>query len=128
MGINVSWDDAERKIIYFHFAGQWEWDELYTASDQATAMLDSADHTVDFIMDIREASQNPKDLMSHAERIASGSHPRRGIMVVVGANKLLRTVGSGLRKLFPVATRSVVFANDLEEAYEIIADKQMSRP
>jgi len=128
MGINVTWDDAERKIIYFNFDGPWQWDELYAASDQATAMLDSVGHMVDFIMDIREASQNPKDLMSHAERIASGSHPRRGIMVVVGANKLLRTVGSGLRKLFPVATRSVVFASDLEEAYEVITDRQMLRP
>ncbi len=128
MGIKVTWDNAERTIIYFDFEGRWDWDELYTASEQATRMLDSVDHVVDFIMDIREAQQIPKDFMSHAEHIASGSHPRRGIMVVVGANGLLRTLGSGLRRLFPDATRNLAFAADLEEAYEIIADKQMSRP
>jgi hypothetical protein len=128
MGIKVTWDNADRTIISFDFEGRWDWDELYIASDQATAMLDSTDHTVDFIMDIRETQQIPKDFMSHAERIASGSHPRRGIMVVVGANGLVRTLGGGLRRLFPDATRNLVFAADLEEAYEIIADKQVSRP
>jgi hypothetical protein len=127
MSIKVTWDNAERTIICFDFEGRWDWDELYAASDQATEMLDSVDHMVDFIMDIRETQKIPKDFMSHAERIASGSHPRRGMMVVVGANRLLRTVGSGLRRLFPDATRNLVFAADLEEAEEIIADQQMLR-
>jgi hypothetical protein len=128
MSIMVTWDKADRTIISFDFAGRWGWDELYAASDQATGMLDSVDHTVDFIMDIRETQQIPKDFMSHAERLASGSHPHRGIMVVVGANGLLRTLGGGLRKLFPDATRNLVFAADVEEAYEIIEEKQTSRP
>jgi|FLYN01.1.fsa_nt_gi hypothetical protein len=128
MGIRVTWGNAERTFINFNFEGDWTWDELERATDQATGMLDSIDYTVDFIMDIRHANQVPKDLMSHAERIASGHHPRRGIMVVVGANRLLRTVGRGLRKLFPEATRNVLFAADLEEAHELIVERQMSRP
>jgi hypothetical protein len=128
MSIKVAWDNPEQTIISFDFEGRWDWDELYAASDQATRMLDSTDHMVDFIMDIRETQQIPKDFMSHAERVASGSHPRRGVMIVVGANGLLRTLGGGLRKLFPDATRNLAFAADLEEAYAIIADKQMPRP
>jgi hypothetical protein len=127
MSIKVAWDNADRTIISFDFDNRWDWDELYAASDQATEMLDSVDHMVDFIMDIRE-TVIPKDFMSHAERLASGSHPRRGVMVVVGVNGLLRTVGSGLRRLFPDATRNLVFAADVEEAYEVIEEKQMSRP
>ncbi len=34
----------------------------------------------------------------------------------------------GLRKLLPQATRSVVFTADLEDAYQIIAARQASRP
>jgi hypothetical protein len=127
MSIKVVWDNTERNIINFDFQGRWDWDELYAASDQATEMLDSVDYMVDFIMDIRE-TVIPKDFMAHAERLASGSHPHRGIMVVVGANGLLRTLGGGLRKLFPDATRNLVFAADVEEAYDIIEEKQISRP
>jgi len=125
MGIAVSWDNPQRTIICFDFSQGWDWDDVYAASDQATTMLDSVEHTVHIIMDIRNGGKIPGDLMSHAERIASGHHPRRGMMIVVGANRLLRTVGGGLRKLFPDATRNVIFASDLEEAYEIIADGQM---
>ena len=128
MGIAVTWDNPQRTVICFDFRDHWDWDDLYAASDQATAMLDTVNHTVHFIMDLRQANKIPGDLMAHAERIAGGHHPRRGKMIVVGANRLLRTVGGGLRKLFPDATRNVVFARDLEEAYEIIADSQPSRP
>ena len=126
MPITVKWDNPQHTIIQFDFDGEWTWDELEAATDQATGLLDSADRMVDFVMDLRGAKQVPGDLMSHAERIAGGHHPRRGAMVVVGANGLLRTLSGGLRKLFPEATRNVLFAADLEEAYEIIASRQAS--
>ena len=125
MGVSVSWDNPDQTIIRFEFDGEWNWDELYAASDQATEMLDNSEHTVDFIMDIRRAKKIPNDLMSHAERLASGKHPRRGLMVVVGANKLLRTLSGGIRKLFPEATQNVILAADMEEAYMKIYERQV---
>jgi hypothetical protein len=125
MGVRVSWDNPDRDIIRFEFDGEWNWDELHAASDQATDMLDTSVKTVDFIMDIRSTNKIPGDVMSHAERLASGSHARRGLMVVVGANKLLRTLSGGLRKLFPVATQNVILAADMEEAYMKIYERQV---
>jgi hypothetical protein len=125
--IQVVWDNIDKTVIRFEFEGSWTWDDLYQASDEATAMLDTVPHMVDFVLDVRNANQIPRDFMNHAGNIANGQNPKRGLLVVVGANRLLRTLGGTLRRLFPQATKDVKIVGTLEEAYEVISKQHELR-
>jgi hypothetical protein len=127
MAIRPSWENAAKTVITFEFEGRWTWDDLYHASDLATTMLHEVDHTVDFILDVRHASQMPSDFMSHAGHIAGGTNPKRGLLIVVGANFILRTLGNTLRKFFSDAMKDVVIVGTLEEAHVVIASQREAR-
>jgi len=128
MGIRVMWDNSERTIIRYEFETRWSWGDLYAASDEGTALLDSVGHRVDFIADLRGTSHLPGDFMQHAGRIAGGTHPRRGIVVVVGASPVLRGLSNTVGFLFRKATKDLRFADTLEEARTLIAAERVNHP
>jgi len=127
VSIRVAWDNIDKTVIRFEFEDSWTWDDLYAASDEATTMLDTVHNMVDFILNVRNANQIPRDFMNHAGDIASGENPKRGLLIVVGANRLLRTIGGTLRRLFPQATKDVEIVGTLEEAYEVISKQRELR-
>lgn len=126
MGIKVLWDNPEHTIVRYEFGPKWTWRDLNDASDAGTAWLDSVDHRVDFIADLSQTDHLPGDFMSHAGRIAGGSHPRRGIVVVVAASPFLRGLSNTLGRLYRKATRDLRFADTLDEAREIIASERVN--
>jgi hypothetical protein len=120
MPIRVAWDKADKTIVRLVFNGDWTWADLDRASDEAAALIDTVDHKVAVLLDVRRARQIPGDFMNHAGRIADGHNPKRGILVVVGASMLMQTVGGALFKLFPEATKDVMMAGTMDEAYAVI--------
>lgn len=126
MGIKVEWGNAEHAIIRYEFEPRWSWGDLYAASDEGTAWLDSVAHRVDFIADLRATRHLPADFMQHAGRIAGGTHPRRGIVVVVGASPVLRGLSNTLGFVYRKATQDLRFADSLEEARTVIAAERQA--
>lgn len=124
MGIKIMWDNDERTIMRYEFEARWSWADLYAASDEGTARLDSVDHRVDVIADLRGTSHLPGDFMQHAGRIAGGTHPHRGIVVVVGASPVLRGLSNTVGFLYRKATKDLRFADSLEEARTLIAKEK----
>lgn len=92
MGICVEKRGADDGILFWHFRGQWTWghlDEALKASHQYTGGLHKR---VDFILDIRDMSLPPADLVSQLRQRArrAPDDPHTGMKIVVGADSYLK--------------------------------------
>src|SRR5690606_1256215 len=120
-----------QKTIHLQFEPGWAWDDLYLAISQADERIISVSHTVDLIIDIREAGGLPKDFMSAARDIfAQGeARPNEGARVVVGANWLIRTAYQGFLKIYghKLENRPFLFAATLEEAQTLLENPELHR-
>jgi hypothetical protein len=126
MSVAVVWDDDEKSIIRFIFEGSWTLDELYTAFDEQSQMLDSVDHKVDVIVDFRESNAVPEHLIGNFSRIfqsSGSSHPNTGMTVLVGVGGFAQILADLFSKFFARLPTTTT----LEEAHTIIADERARR-
>ena len=125
MAIQVFWHDEGKQLIRCDVNGRWTWDDLQKALRQTIGMMDSVQHKVDFIIDLRGGSfmANPLSILAQAQSVATPeTHPNEGVKVVIGANGLVRTVYDGYRRITTSMGKNQVFqfANTMDEAHRII--------
>ena len=122
MSIQVVWDNDEKTIIRYTYQGQWTWDELAAVLEEAYALLDTVDHPVDFIIDLRQSVLLPKDALRHGERVAQAVHPNEGRSVVVGANMLVSRLADVFYKIYRRTSKQFRFVATLDEAYALLSN------
>ncbi|MCB9457710.1 MAG: hypothetical protein H6671_17130 [Anaerolineaceae bacterium] len=120
MSITTAWGNPEQTVIHLTFKRGWTWAQLKTAVAQADDLLTSVDHTVDLLIDIREAGGVPGDFLSAAgELFASGeARANEGRKIVLGAGPLIRTAYNGLVRVYGyrMKNRPFVFAANWSQA------------
>ena len=122
MSITNAWDNAEKTIIRQTWT-DWTWDEYAAASSEHKAMLDTVKHVVDLIVDVKSIIF-PKNILSLLPKFAAATsftHPRAGLVVVMGASPTAAAIGKTFCKVHSLLSRKVFFAPTLEEAHQIIA-------
>lgn len=87
MGITVTWDTEEKVTICYTVTGRWSWNNIYTAVEKVTGILDRISRQVDLIINVREAGQ-PYSMIWDTRRIAAMAHPRLSMAVIVGKTLL----------------------------------------
>ena len=133
MPIRIAWHDETHRVIRCTAEGKWTFDELRDALAQTIGMMDSAPHTVDFIIDVRGASMIPGGIGGAAQGASSvatpETHPREGVKVVLGANALVRMAYEAYRKLNARMGKQqeFLFARDDADARAILAQAQRAR-
>lgn len=120
MPVRVAWDNQSKTVARFTFDGSWRLEELYAAMRQHDAMLVSIDHVAHVIVDMRSSSVMPKNTLSIRSRQDHNRTPNVGIVVVLGANALVKAMAA-LYKSIATYNISMSFADDEDEAYEVIA-------
>jgi hypothetical protein len=121
MAIEVSWHNPE--TLYIRFAPGWTWDDLRVAGAEIDRLIVEAGQTVHLLIDMREAGGLPRDFMQVAgELLAQGeARPNEGHRIIVGAGRLMRAAYSGLRRVYALDSRPLLFAGDIHEAQQLIA-------
>lgn len=125
MAINLAWDELDNQIMRVHVSGNWTWDQMETALEQAIGMMDSVDHKVHFIIDIREGQLDLGSALAQAQKAATPeTHPNEGIKVVVGANFMIRTLYSAYKTMMERLGKQqeFLFADTPEAARAMIAN------
>lgn len=123
MAIDLAWDEQNAHIIRVVVHGDWTWEMMETALEQATGMMDSVDHAVHYIIDIREGRLDLGSALKQAQQAATPeTHPNEGIKVVVGANFMIRTLYATYRKMVERMGKQqdFLFADTPEEALTLI--------
>ena len=125
MSIQVNWANDTQNIVHLTFERGWTWDDLKGAIHQADALIDSMEHTVHLIIDIRNGGI-PNDFLAAAGDIFAQGEARanEGKRVVIGAGILIRAAYRSLQAVYgaKLADRPFHFAGSVDEAYGIIRD------
>ena len=69
MGIVLEWENGQHTIIRWTFSGAWTWDDFEAAQREFHAMLNTVDHNVDVIADLRQSQLLPKDTFANFKRL-----------------------------------------------------------
>lgn len=100
MLINVAWDNEEKTIIRYHFEKGWGWNDLYEGMQAASVMLASVTHTVDIIMDFKDASLIPQNALTHIQRAFKNAKPENaGLTVIVAPSRFFQALVDAAQKV-----------------------------
>lgn len=124
MAIDLAWDETDAHIIHVTVTGDWTWDMMESALERAVGMMDSVDHPVHYIIDIREGRLDLASALKQAQQAATPeTHPNEGVKVVVGANFMIRTLYTAYRKMIERMGKDqeFLFADTPDDARALIA-------
>lgn len=131
MTIHVYWGNPESTIIHMDFVAGWSYDEVLAAMSDMADMLDTVQHPVLVIGDLRTSRFAPNLSVSTYKRIAETdflSHPNLAMFCLLGTqiyvSMLLETFG----KLFPKAYRKFRMVESVEEALQYLHPSRASKP
>jgi hypothetical protein len=100
--IEIQWADDAHTRIDITLRRGWAWNDLRQAVDAADAMIGSVSHTVNLLIDIREAGGLPKDFLQVAGDLLGQGDPRpnQGETLILGANWMLKTAYQAVMRLY----------------------------
>lgn len=116
MGIRMVWDNAERTILCCITTGSWDWPDVDDALAEMHRMLDTVDHAVDYVIDMRGTRLMPRSPIWHGSRLSRGRHANSGRTVFLGAPSVVQGVINVLGKVYPELSGSLLFADSMEDA------------
>jgi hypothetical protein len=122
MSVSVEWGNEAQTVLYHHYEGAWNWDEFYIILEQAQTMMDSVDHDIDIIIDMRDSHLIPKGTLSHWRCLGDLQRPNTGMTMLVGTNTLVLALHELMVQVFPRMGENIVLVCTLEEAYAIAAN------
>ena len=126
MPIDIRWADEAQTVILIQPVGRWTWDNFYESSAESYRLMDAASgsHKIHTILDWSKNATFPRDSLMHGRNILNNRrHPRQGIYVLSGMNRITNTLfqtfvqlGSKTLKNFDAMT-----ARTVEEAQAKLA-------
>jgi hypothetical protein len=126
MPITVKWDNAEKTIIYYTFDGAWTWDEFNAVYQEVYAMLDTVQHKVHAIVDLRNSRLLPRDTLTQMRRLTYEQHENGGLTVFITTNAFAKTLYSILSNLYRRAREIFRLASTPQAAYNILHEYDKS--
>lgn len=129
MPIEVRWDNEEKTVIRWIYSAAWSWEEAYWAHEHEVALIESVDHVVDAIADMRQAHGLPKGSLTMGINLMNKSHKRIDLLVVLGANRLIQNMYDMMFKLRPnlKLRLKIVLVRSEEEEAQVIAARRAER-
>lgn len=121
MPIEIQWDDDAKTIIRENYLGQWTWDNFFAMSTQAAEMMQTVDHRVDILANMKDGIMPMSGAsMSNSRQVLLALPSNWGVIVVV-TNSFVSVLAS-VFKQFDVQLGTKMHTTDsLEKAYQIIA-------
>jgi len=129
MAMTVVWDDDARTIIRYDIDGSWTWDDYQATLHELNSLLDTVDHKVAIIINIRSDKWIPEDAFNRFNRDMRQRHPNIGpLQVFVGAGMLIRILVVSFMRIYGKAVDiEFLFADTLEEARQLIHERRQQQ-
>jgi hypothetical protein len=67
MSVHVEWDNPEKTAVRWTYVGRWTWGEYDDALKVANSLLETVDHPVDYITDVRQMGILPADVVKRVK-------------------------------------------------------------
>lgn len=130
MAIDLYWDDDELTTLLCVFDGRWKWDELYATLRTIKHITEDVTHEVTAIIDIRKGMSfpggSPLNLQSleNAKQLLKMGESGTGVIVIVGANAVIRTMYDTMHALNPQMLAKVRFADSVRAARGMLRERK----
>jgi hypothetical protein len=124
MPITVRWDDVAHTRIFYTVTGAWTWEEFYSVYEDVYEMLDTVNHTVHAIADIRDSKLLPSDTLTQMRRLTFQQHKNGGITIIITENRFAHTLFNILTGALRQAKAIFRMVHSPEEAYEVLAEHE----
>ena len=126
MAMTVVWDDDARTIVRYDVEGSWTWDDYQDSLVELNSLLDTVDHKVDVIINIRSGKWIPEDVFNRFNHDMRQRHPNIGrLQVFVGAGMLIQILVASFMRIYGRAVDiEFLFADTLEEARQLIHERR----
>ncbi len=125
MAITLLWDNEAKTALRLDFRGQWTWDEYDTAITETSAAIAHAGRSVDVIHNLLEGARMPLGyFLPHFQAALNLMEGNLGFVVIVGGSHSMRVLLSLFIETFTIVHHKVVFANSVDEARQILAERR----
>lgn len=119
----IEWDNEEKTILLTVYEGNMVLEEYYRITDETFEAINPLPHTVHTIMLRQNVKSVPATMSKVLQYANKKTTPNLGINVIVGATAMTKMIVKLAKVIAPRLSKEVYFANSLEEARQIIADK-----
>jgi hypothetical protein len=119
----IEWDNEEKTILLMIYEGNMLLEEYYRVTDQTFEAISPLSHTVHTIMLRQNVKSVPATMSKVLQYANKKTTPNLGINVIVGATAMTKMLVRLAKVIAPRLAKEVYFANSLEEARQIIAEK-----
>src|SRR5687768_8022939 len=127
MSIIVDWYNDNHTAIVHRHIGDWTWEELFVALDQAVQLMNTVNHKVNVISDFRQSRHISFMRPTILQKIADApirKQRNRGLYFVIGANSFVKALYGIFNKLYPRSVAEYQFIEDEEQLQTLLQDKK----
>lgn len=130
MSIQVTWHNDYQTAISVVYQRPWDWDQFDAAGAQVFTLLDSVQHPVDLVFDVRQAGVPPHGAFERFRNALQGDHANTRQVIFVGEQFFITHFLDTLSKIygrFSPASR-LRFVDSWQEAELLIAQGRDNPP
>ncbi len=128
MSVDIRWADDNHTAMIQLPHDKWTWEDFYSSTDEAFAMLEAGNGKVDVIIDWSQTRNWPLNTTVHGRKLLSRQHPKQGTVIFVGMNAVL----SGIFKVFmqmnaaALKDRPILTAKNVDDALILLQQHRQS--
>jgi hypothetical protein len=126
MPIRIAWDDDAETILRWDFEGAWDWDMVYTATQQSILMRRSSVSGADVsvILNMEQAAPLQTGALTHTRNALKLNPEGRDLVVIVGRSAYLQTLIVIFRNMNLALGEQVFSADTLDQARALIRERK----
>src|SRR5690348_16431814 len=109
MPIRVEWGNPEKTILLEIIEGQWTLADIYAMLEETDQMVGEVQHRVDIIADMTSAQFSSANLLSAISRTQRSASSNAGMIVVIKANRYIKSVADVAARVVPKSTENMRF-------------------
>jgi hypothetical protein len=121
MPVEFDWDDDSQTTLRFTASPPWNWNDFHKAMRRAAFWLDTVDHDVDILIDLRHSGKLPAGALGHVRSLGVSIHPNsHDRVVIIGLDDSVAGPLGGADRVYQDSARLIRFVTTDEEARAVI--------
>jgi hypothetical protein len=128
MTFGFRWDNDDKTVLRYVAAGAWNWNDLHKHLRRSTLWLDTVDHLVETIIDLRAGAKLPAGAVAHLRSLGKRIHPKmQARTIILGVDPAVQRQLGAVDGVYQTSVQLIRFASSDEEAAAILGEWQHDR-
>lgn len=129
MSFDFRWDNPEQTVLRYVADGDWNWNDLHKHLRRSTLWLDTLDHPVETIIDLRSGSRMPGGAVGQLRSLGKQLHRNsRARTIIMGVPAELQRQLGAVEGVYRTPEQLIRFAATDAEAAAILAEWASDSP